>query len=119
MPQQQGEECFQQLRSGRKNCSEFLDRHPDDLLHPDQYCQPFEEPFDSWSQLLSRQFKYLSMQAVNAAGWLGIMFLIIFVTLHVPRVLAHIHNADELTSAFVALGFAGASFIFACVASST
>ncbi len=54
-----------------------------------------------------------------ASVLLGIMFLIIFVTLHVPRVLAHIHNADELTSAFVALGFAGASFIFAAYLSSS
>jgi uncharacterized membrane protein len=54
-----------------------------------------------------------------ASVLLGIMFLIIFVTLHVPRVLAQIHNADELTSAFVALGFAGASFTFAAYLSSS
>jgi hypothetical protein len=36
----------------------------------------FEEPFDSWSQLLERQLKYLGIQAVNALGWLSIAFAI-------------------------------------------
>ena len=36
----------------------------------------FEEPFESWRQTLSRQAKYLSMQAVNAAGWLAILIVI-------------------------------------------
>ncbi|HEY2822911.1 MAG TPA: hypothetical protein VGJ06_17830 [Candidatus Acidoferrum sp.] len=44
---------------------------------------------------------------------LGVMFLLWFLTLHLPRVLAAIHNADELTSMFVALAFSGISFIFA------
>lgn len=52
-----------------------------------------------------------------ASVLLGVMFLIMFITLHVPRVLAQVHNGDELTSAFVALGFAGASFIFAAYSS--
>lgn len=44
---------------------------------------------------------------------LGVMFLLWFLTLHLPRVLAAIHNADELTSMFVALAFSGISLIFA------
>ncbi|HEX6473950.1 MAG TPA: hypothetical protein VF114_02540, partial [Candidatus Limnocylindria bacterium] len=36
----------------------------------------FEEPFESWRQALGRQTKYLSMQAVNAAGWLAILIVI-------------------------------------------
>ena len=36
----------------------------------------FEEPFDSWSQLLERQLKYLGVQAVNAIGWFSIAFAI-------------------------------------------
>jgi hypothetical protein len=36
----------------------------------------FEEPFDSWRQLLERRLKYLGIQGVNALGWLGIAFLI-------------------------------------------
>jgi uncharacterized membrane protein YphA (DoxX/SURF4 family) len=44
---------------------------------------------------------------------LGIMFLLFFLTLHLPRVLAAIHNQDEITSMFVALAFSGVSLIFA------
>lgn len=44
---------------------------------------------------------------------IGIMFLSWFVVLHTPRVLAQPHNGDELTSAFIALGMGGASFIVA------
>ena len=36
----------------------------------------FEEPFDSWRQMLERQLKYLGVQAVNALGWLSIAFAI-------------------------------------------
>jgi hypothetical protein len=36
----------------------------------------FEEPFDSWRQLIERRMKYLGVQAVNAVGWLGIFALI-------------------------------------------
>jgi uncharacterized membrane protein YphA (DoxX/SURF4 family) len=48
-----------------------------------------------------------------ASVMLGIMFLLFVLTLHLPRVLAAIHNQDELTSLFVALAFSGASFILA------
>jgi hypothetical protein len=48
-----------------------------------------------------------------AATWLGIMFLLWFIILHAPRVAAAVHNADEWTSAFVALAMGGASFIVA------
>jgi uncharacterized membrane protein YphA (DoxX/SURF4 family) len=44
---------------------------------------------------------------------LGIMFVLFFLTLHLPRVLAAIHNQDEITSMFVALAFGGTSLIFA------
>lgn len=49
-----------------------------------------------------------------AATWLGIMFLLWFVVLHVPRAIS-LHGSDEWNSAFVALAFAGASFIVARV----
>lgn len=48
-----------------------------------------------------------------AGMMLGIMFLLWVLTLHLPRVLAAIHNQDELMSMFVALAFSGVSLIFA------
>jgi uncharacterized membrane protein YphA (DoxX/SURF4 family) len=48
-----------------------------------------------------------------AGVWLGIMFVLWFLTLHLPRVLAAIHNQDEITSMFIALAFGGSSLIFA------
>jgi hypothetical protein len=51
-----------------------------------------------------------------ASNLLGLMFVLWFVTLHLPRALAGRHTAkaaDEWASAFVALAFAGASFLFA------
>jgi len=45
------------------------------------------------------------------------MFLLWVIVLHVPRVLVHLHNGDELSSLFVALAFSGASFIIATAAS--
>jgi uncharacterized membrane protein YphA (DoxX/SURF4 family) len=48
-----------------------------------------------------------------AGIWLGVMFVLWFLTLHLPRVLAAIHNQDEITSMFVALAFAGISLTFA------
>jgi uncharacterized membrane protein YphA (DoxX/SURF4 family) len=47
---------------------------------------------------------------------LGVMFALFFLTLHLPRVLAAIHNQDEITSMFVALAFSGISLIFAASA---
>jgi uncharacterized membrane protein YphA (DoxX/SURF4 family) len=52
-----------------------------------------------------------------AGFWLGVMFALFFMTLHLPRVLAAIHNQDEITSMFVALAFSGISLIFAASAS--
>lgn len=49
-----------------------------------------------------------------AATWLGIMFLLWFVLLHIPRAVTK-NTRDEWNSAFVALAFAGASFIVARV----
>jgi len=48
-----------------------------------------------------------------ASFLLGLMFFLWVVTLHAPRVMASSHNADELTSLFVALAFSGASFLLA------
>lgn len=48
-----------------------------------------------------------------AGFWLGVMFALFFLTLHLPRVLGAIHNQDEITSMFVALAFSGISLIFA------
>jgi uncharacterized membrane protein YphA (DoxX/SURF4 family) len=44
---------------------------------------------------------------------LGVMFALFFLTLHLPRVLAAIHNQDEITSMFVALAFSGISLVLA------
>lgn len=49
-----------------------------------------------------------------ASTWLGIMFLLWFVLLHIPRAVAR-NTRDEWNSAFVALAMAGASFIVARV----
>ena len=48
-----------------------------------------------------------------AATFLGLMFFLWVVTLHVPRVYASLHNGDEWSSLFVALAMAGASFLIA------
>jgi len=53
-----------------------------------------------------------TVQARLAGTLLGVMFLLWVVLLHAPRVLAQIHNQDELTSLLVALAFGGSSFIF-------
>jgi uncharacterized membrane protein len=53
------------------------------------------------------------IQARLGAGLLGLMFLLWTILLHAPRVFAHIHNKDELTSLFVALAMSGGSFIVA------
>ncbi len=58
-----------------------------------------------------------AIQARLAGILLGVMFLLWVMLLHTPRVLAAIHNPDELTSLFVALAFSGSSFIFAAALS--
>ena len=55
--------------------------------------------------------------AALAATLLGIMFLLWAAVLHAPRVVAQPRNGDEWTSAFVALAFAGGSFILAAALS--
>jgi len=57
------------------------------------------------------------MQARLGAALLGLMFLLWTILLHAPRVFAHIHNKDELTSLFVALAMSGGSFIVAAAVS--
>jgi uncharacterized membrane protein YphA (DoxX/SURF4 family) len=51
--------------------------------------------------------------ARQGAIWPGIMFLLWVVTLHAPRVAGAVRNADEWTSAVVAVAMAGASWIVA------
>jgi uncharacterized membrane protein len=48
-----------------------------------------------------------------AATWLGIMFLLWVMILHLPRVAASPHNGNEWTSAIVALAMSGAAFLVA------
>jgi uncharacterized membrane protein YphA (DoxX/SURF4 family) len=57
------------------------------------------------------------MVAPVAATLLGVMFLLWVLMLHAPRVVAQPRNGDEWTSAFVALAFAGGSFILAAALS--
>jgi hypothetical protein len=56
------------------------------------------------------------VQAPLAATLLGAMYLLWFVTLHLPRCFAAPHNGDEWTSAFVALAMGGGSWLMAAVA---
>ncbi|HLJ88701.1 MAG TPA: hypothetical protein VKZ53_17920 [Candidatus Angelobacter sp.] len=49
---------------------------------------------------------------LSAAG-LGLMFLLWFIVLHTPRVIAQLHHGDEWTSAFIALGMCGGCFVIA------
>jgi hypothetical protein len=70
---------------------------------------------------------YLTGTALIAAGisiairrleqWagflLGVMFLLWVALLHSPRVAADLHNADEWSSAFIALGMCGGSWMVA------
>jgi uncharacterized membrane protein len=53
------------------------------------------------------------IRARLAAIWLGIMFLLWVLVLHLPRVAAAPHNGDEWTSAFVALAMSGGAFLLA------
>jgi uncharacterized membrane protein YphA (DoxX/SURF4 family) len=48
------------------------------------------------------------------AFWLGVMFLLWFLFLHAPRVVIHLHTPAEWSSAFIALGMCGGSWICAC-----
>jgi uncharacterized membrane protein YphA (DoxX/SURF4 family) len=53
------------------------------------------------------------IKARLSATWLGIMFLLWVLVLHLPRVAAAPHNGDEWTSAFVALAMSGGAFLVA------
>ena len=48
-----------------------------------------------------------------AATWLGVMFLLWVVVLHLPRVAAALHKGNEWTSLFVALAMSGGAFMLA------
>ena len=52
-----------------------------------------------------------------AALSLGLMFLLWFLLLHLPRVFAALHNGDEWSSAFVALNLAGACLVISTTVS--
>src|ERR1700693_4347134 len=67
-----------------------------------------------WSCVYGRRDGYRDQDtSASGAGLLGLMFLLWTILLHTPRVFAHIHNKDELTSLFVALAMSGGSFIVA------
>jgi uncharacterized membrane protein len=53
----------------------------------------------------------------TAAIFLGLMFLLWFLVLHMPRVFADLRNGDEWSSAFVPLCLAGACFFIATTVS--
>jgi hypothetical protein len=53
------------------------------------------------------------IKAGLAATWLGIMFLLWVLVLHLPRVAAALHNGNEWTSLFVALAMSGGAFLVA------
>ena len=46
-----------------------------------------------------------------SAAMLGLMFFLFVTMLHIPRVVASLHKANEWTSAFVALAMCGASLM--------
>jgi hypothetical protein len=48
-----------------------------------------------------------------AATWLGVMFLLWVVVLHLPRAAAALHKGNEWTSLFVALAMSGGAFMLA------
>lgn len=48
-----------------------------------------------------------------SASLIGLMFLIWFFILHLPRVIAKVHVEPEWTSMFVVLGFSGVAFLIA------
>jgi uncharacterized membrane protein len=53
------------------------------------------------------------VQARVAATLMGAMFFLFVVLVHLPRVFAHPHNSNEVTSAMVAVAMFGASFVVA------
>ncbi|HEY6272528.1 MAG TPA: hypothetical protein VIX19_11120 [Terriglobales bacterium] len=55
----------------------------------------------------------VKVQARLAATLLGVMFFLIVVLLHVPRLFTHAQSGNEWTSALVALTMFGASFVVA------
>jgi uncharacterized membrane protein len=75
-----------------------------------------------WSYLTGAAFVAAGVSILTrwmdrwASALLGAMFLLWFLLLHVPRVMSapRSHNPDEWSSAFIALGMCGASWIIAC-----
>ncbi|HZY63250.1 MAG TPA: hypothetical protein VFE38_12070 [Edaphobacter sp.] len=53
----------------------------------------------------------MKIQASLAAGLLGLMFLLWVAVLHVPRVMAALHNGNEWTSCLIALAMGGGSLV--------
>lgn len=62
---------------------------------------------------ISFAIKWLDLWAANL---LGLMFLLIFLVLHIPRVMAQasLHNPDEWSSALIALAMCGVCWILGC-----
>lgn len=55
------------------------------------------------------------IRARLSATWLGIMFLLWVLVLHLPRIAASPHSGNEWTSAFIALAMSGGAFLIAGV----
>jgi uncharacterized membrane protein len=72
-----------------------------------------------WAYFVGTAFLAAAISVVSrvmgslAALLLGIMFVLFFVTVHVPRVIAAPNGGNEWTSAFVALAMAGTAFVIA------
>jgi len=74
-----------------------------------------------WAQVTSIAFLAASISIASgwmarlAAAMLGLMFMLWFLTLHLPRVMSYprSHNPDEWSSAFIALAVCGGSWILA------
>ena len=67
--------------------------------------------FTGWGFIAAAAAICLRILGRLAALSLGLMFLLWFFLLHLPRVFAALHNGDEWSSAFVALNFAGACLV--------
>jgi len=90
------------------------------------HCQP-GTGLDPWRPILGishgrgiHSCRYQHRDWIQGAGgafWLGTMFLLWFLLLHAPRVVIHPRDPDEWSSAFIALGMCGGSWI--CASRST
>jgi hypothetical protein len=83
------------------------------------WCRPRYPALYIWAVFAGIAFLVSAISIVTlikgrlAATWLGIMFLLWVMILHLPRVTASPHNGNEWTSAIVALAMSGAAFLVA------